>query len=76
VTVVDRRVDSDPDGQCTGTSWSRLGEITTGRAGSGTAHFETERKEPFVSGFRFDIQYRVVGNGTALQSDCLTLTVK
>lgn len=65
---VDRRVDFSPDGECTGDTWFPLGPIETGRAGTGTAHFETERRGPFVSGFTFDIQYRVVGNDTELQT--------
>jgi hypothetical protein len=74
--AVQRKFDPNPDGQCTGIEWVTLGSITTSEGGAGAAHFATDRRAPFVSGFRFDIQYRVVGNGTELQSECLTLTVK
>jgi hypothetical protein len=72
---VARRVDPDANGKCTGSAWGRLGSIATNRAGSGTGHFSTSRGAPFVTGFRFDIQYRVTGNAVELQSRCLTLEI-
>ena len=72
---VARRVDPDANGECTGGTWALLGSITTNTAGSGTAHFGTNRGAPFVTGFRFDIQYRVKGTAVELQSRCLTLEI-
>jgi hypothetical protein len=72
---VARRFDFNADGKCTSDKWPPLGSITTNAAGSGTAHFTTARGAPFVTGFRFDIQYRVKGNGVELQSRCLTLEI-
>lgn len=72
---VARKVDPNANGECTGGTWAPLGSITTNQAGSGTGHFGTNRGTPFVTGFRFDIQYRVTGNGAELQSRCLTLEI-
>jgi hypothetical protein len=73
---VSRRFDTNADGECTSPNWLPLGSVTTNPAGSGTAHFTTARGAPFVSGFRFDIQYRVKGYGVEVHSTCLTLTIK
>jgi hypothetical protein len=74
--TVQRRVDLNPDGVCTGTTWLTNGPITTSEGGAGAQHFFVERGAPFVSGVSFDVQFRVTGNGTELRSDCLTVTVK
>jgi hypothetical protein len=74
--TVQRRVDLNPDGVCTSATWLTNGPITTSAGGAGTQHFEVERGAPFVSGVRFDVQFHVIGNGTELLSDCLTVTVK
>lgn len=74
--TVQRTVDFTPDGVCTGTTWLTNGPITTASNGAGAQHFEVERGAPFVSGFRFDVVFRVIGNGTELRSDCMTVTVK
>jgi hypothetical protein len=74
--TVERRVDLTPDGVCTGTTWLTNGPITTSTGGAGAQHFEVERGAPFVSGVRFDVQFRVIGNGTELRSECMTVTVK
>jgi hypothetical protein len=74
--TVERRVDLTPDGACTGTIWLTNGPITTSAGGAGAQHFEVERGAPFVSGVRFDVQFHVIGNGTELLSDCMTVTVK
>jgi hypothetical protein len=45
--------------------------------GAGALHFGISRGAPFVDGVRFDVQWRLEGNdGSILQSDCLTVTVK
>jgi hypothetical protein len=71
-----RAPDLNPDGVCTGTTWLTSGTITTSEGGSGAAHFFGERGAPFVSGVRFDVVFRVIGNGTELRSECMTVTVK
>ena len=73
--TVERRLDLNPDGVCTGTTWFPAGDITTSQGGAGTLHFPVER--PLASGTRFDVQLHVTDNvSTELQSDCLTVTVK
>jgi len=74
--VVQRRVDLNADGVCTGTTWLTNGPITTSSGGAGAEHFEVERGAPFLSGVSFDVQFHVIGNGTELVSECFTVTVK
>ena len=82
--IVLRRVDRDPDGACTGTMWLRLPgssptepDFTTSAGGAGALHFEITRGAPFVDGVRFDVEWRLVGSdGSVLESDCFTVTVK
>jgi hypothetical protein len=77
-----RRVDLNPDGACTGATWltlppSNAPAFTTSNGGAGALHFEISRGAPFVDGVSFDVQWRLVGNdGSVLQSDCFTVTVK
>src|SRR6516165_1297485 len=77
-----RRVDVNPDGICTGTTWLTLPPpnqqtLTTSSGGAGALHFEISRGAPFFDGTSFDVQYRLVGSdGSILESDCLTVTVK
>jgi hypothetical protein len=75
-----RRVDLNPDGDCTGVmSLTLPGNpvLTTSAGGAGALHFEIQRGAPFVDGVRFDVIWQVVGtDGTILESDCLTVTVK
>lgn len=77
-----RRVDLNPDGICTGAIWLGLPVpnspiLTTSAGGAGALHFEISRGAPFVDGVRFDVQWRLAGSdGTILESDCLTVTVK
>ena len=75
-----RRVDVNPDGVCTGAVWLTLPGnpvLTTSPGGAGALHFEIQRGAPFVDGTRFDVIWRVVGaDGTILESDCFTVTVK
>jgi hypothetical protein len=77
-----RRVDLNPDGNCTGAAWLLLPPpnaqtLTTAADGSGALHFEISRGAPFLDGVSFDVQWRLVGSdGSILQSDCFTVTVK
>ena len=76
-----RRVDLNPDGICTGGTWLGLPppnapDLTTSAGGAGALHFEISRGAPFVDGVSFDVQWRLVGDGSILESDCLTVTVK
>jgi hypothetical protein len=75
-----RRVDLNPDGTCTGATWLTLPGspvLMTSAGGAGALHFEIQRGAPFVDDVRFDVIWRVTGSdGTILESDCLTVTVK
>jgi hypothetical protein len=77
-----RRVDLNPDGVCTGATWLKLPPpneqtFTTSDGGAGALHFEISRGAPFLDGVSFDVQWRLVGSdGSILQSDCFTVTVK
>jgi hypothetical protein len=76
--TVSRAVDLNPDGVCTlASGWLTNGPLDTSSAGAGAAHFEVHRGAPFVSGVRFDVQFRVLGaDGSELRSECVTITVK
>jgi len=77
-----RKPDLVPDGICTGLAPSfayiPFGEsFTTSAYGSGATHFHFERGAPFVSGVQFDVAFRAIGSdGTILQGDCMTVTIK
>jgi hypothetical protein len=77
-----RRVDFTPDGVCTGATWMTLPPpnkqtLTTSNGGARALHFEITRGAPLLDGVRFDVQWRLEGSdGSVLQSDCLTVTVK
>lgn len=77
-----RRVDLNPDGICTGGMWLSLPppntpDLTTSAGGAGALHFEISRGAPFINGASFDVQWRLVGSdGSTLESDCFTVTVK
>jgi hypothetical protein len=77
-----RRVDFNPDGACTGAMWMTLPSpnptaFTTSSGGAGALHFEISRGAPLLDGVSFDVQWRLEGSdGSVLQSDCLTVTVK
>jgi hypothetical protein len=77
-----RRVDLNPDGVCTGAMWMTLPPpnapaFTTSNGGAGALHFEIVRGAPLTDGVRFDVQWRLAGSdGSVLQSDCFTVTVK
>ena len=76
--TVSRAVDLNPDGVCTlASGWLLNGPLDTSPAGAGAAHFEVHRGAPFVSGTRFDVRFRALGNdGSELLSECATVTVK
>jgi hypothetical protein len=80
--VVQRRVDLNANGVCTGATWLNLPapnpqSLTTSDGGAGALHFEISRGAPFLDGVRFDVQWRLVGSdGSILQSDCFSVTVK
>ena len=77
-----RRVDVSPNGICTGPTWINLpppnpSGFTTSSGGGGALHFEITRGAPFTDGVRFDVQWRLVGDdGSILESECLTVTVR
>jgi hypothetical protein len=77
-----RRVDLNPDGVCTGAAWLTLPApnaqtFTTSAGGAGAMHFQISRGSPFVNGVQFDVQWRLEGSdGSVLESDCFTVTVK
>ncbi len=75
-----RRVDLNPNGICSGAIWLTLPGnpvLTTSAGGAGALHFEIQRGAPFVDGVSFNVIWRVVGiDGTILESDCMTVTVK
>ena len=82
VFMVLRRVDFNPDGSCTGALWMTLPppneqNLTTSSGGAGALHFEIVRAAPLLDGVRFDVEWRLTGSdGSILESDCLTVTVK
>jgi hypothetical protein len=80
-----RQVDLTPDGVCTGAASGgyitlpppNAQTFTTSEGGGGALHFEVSRGAPFLDGVRFDVQWRLQGSdGSVLQSDCFTVTVK
>jgi hypothetical protein len=77
-----RRVDFNPDGVCTGATWMTLPPpneqtLMTSNGGAGAVHFEISRGAPLVDGVSFDVQWRLAGSdGSVLESDCFTVTVK
>jgi hypothetical protein len=76
--AVTRAVDLIPDGTCTlASGWLPTGMLDTSTGGAGAEHVELHRGAPFVSGTRFDVVFRLVGNdGSELRSECVTVTVK
>lgn len=75
---VRRAPDLLPNGVCTGTTYIPFGvSFTTSEGGAGAVHFHFERGAPFVSGVQFDVIFQLVGSdGSILQSECMTITVK
>ena len=75
-----RAFDLAADGICTlASGWLTVPDatLTTSAGGAGATHGELHRGAPFVSGVRFDVRFRALGNdGTVLESACMTVTVK
>lgn len=70
--TVTRTSDPIPDGICTGTVFGTVATLQTSAGGAGAVEFE--RTGPLL---QFDLLVRVVGgDGTVLQSDCMTITGK
>jgi hypothetical protein len=70
--TVTRTADPIPDGICTGTIFGTVATLQTSAGGAGAVAFE--RTGPLL---QFDLLVRVVGgDGTILQSDCMTITAK
>lgn len=76
--TITRAVDLNPDGVCTRKSGPlSTGSLTTSPGGAGEFHFHLERGAPFTSGQRFDVVFDLSApDGTLLESECLTVTVK
>jgi hypothetical protein len=80
--TVFRRVDLNPDGVCTSATWLTLPPpneqtLTMSNGGAGALHFQISRGAPTLDGVSFDVQWRLVGSdGSVLESDCFTVTVK
>jgi hypothetical protein len=74
---IQRAPDLMPDGICTG-SYIPFGvTLLTSNDGAGAKHFHFERGAPLVSGVQFDVVFQAIGSdGSILQSDCMTVTVK
>jgi hypothetical protein len=77
--VVQRAVDTNVDGDCTGTNWSMptLGEVTTDDTGTGRASL-TRPLPGALLGVEFDIHFRVidkVSSAVVLESACYQFTV-
>lgn len=75
---ITRAVDLNADGICQRTSGPvPTGSLTTSPGGAGEFHFEVERGAPFTSGRRFNVVFDLSApDGTLLESECLTVTVK
>lgn len=77
-----RRVDLAADGVCTSDTWLTLPPpnaqgFTTSPDGAGALPFHISRGAPFLDGVRFDVQWRLAGDdGSMLESDCFTVTVR
>jgi len=76
VFTIQRALDTTPTGTCDSLgAYEVQGTLTVNDAGSGAVHLEKETPAP--SGFTFDVLFQYVGSdGSLLQSNCLTLTVK
>lgn len=72
---ISRAPDLTPDGICTA-AFIPFGEsLTTSEGGSGATHFQFHR-DPFPA-TRFDVVFRASGgDGSVLEGDCMTVTVK
>jgi len=70
--TVTRAVDPVPDGVCTGTAFAPVAALQTSAGGAAAVEFE--RTGPLLD---FDLLIQVVGgDGTVLQSNCMTIHAK
>ena len=77
VYTVSRIPDLDVNGDCTGTEVA-IPPVTlvTSAGGAGAVHFRLERGAPFISGTTFEVQFILRSDGSELDSQCVTVTVK
>ena len=81
VYVVQRAIDTNVDGNCTGANWTMptLGTIMTDDGGTGRAELLRPLPPTVVPGTRFDIHFRVAETAEAasgvLESGCYQYTV-
>ncbi|HEX9234766.1 MAG TPA: hypothetical protein VF972_00635 [Actinomycetota bacterium] len=73
---VQRALDLTPNGTCDSLgAYEEQGTLTTSNGGAGAVHIERHTFAP--SGLTFDVKFQLVGSdGSVLQSDCMTITVK
>ncbi len=73
---VQRALDDTPTGRCDSLGAYELqGTLAVNDVGAGAAHLEKRSQAP--SGTTFDVLFQFVGDdGSLLESNCLTLTVK
>jgi hypothetical protein len=71
-----RAVDTNVNGDCTGTAWASLGEITTDDGGTGRAALSRD-VSAIPTGAEFDIHFRVVdaAGAAVLESGCYQYVV-
>lgn len=64
------------DGTCSIVTkpWAQVGSFVTNGAGAGDVHFVRDTPNPV--GSTFYTMFRIIGGGTVLQSDCITVFVK
>jgi hypothetical protein len=75
--VLQRAVDTNLDGNCTGTGWLSLGAVRTDDDGMGRAAL-SRNLAALATGSQFDIHFQVIDAGTGapvLVSDCYLFTV-
>jgi hypothetical protein len=78
VYTVTRFPDTNANGVCTGAEVTTPPvTLATSAGGAGATHFSLERGAPFLSGISFDVKFQLAGSdGSVLQSECVTVTVK
>jgi hypothetical protein len=72
--TISRAVDFVADGVCTGTVFVPVATLVTSSGGAGAVEFERIGGPP--PGTHFDLLIQAVGDGTVLDSGCMTITVK
>ena len=72
---LERAVDTNVNGECTGTAWAPLGQIVTDDTGTGRAAL-TRDVSMVPLGMEFDIHFRIVDSAAVvLESGCYQYTV-